>query len=395
MLLGHRSDLGRSDRDIPLLLRLAGALRSAPRRPSPGGARWRPHGSASRAPPSSSRDGVARGAGGPISGDVAAPPARLRASSATTGRWQPRVRRDDDPVGGRRSHATDVSDRVRDFWDGRRHARPSGPGAADYDPLARAAVVTSTKSSSSTADARHRTAAARRVVRTLAKFGMAINREITVNGESKEETIARRPHGVGPADQVLNRCVKRAANCSLPGPSAVLDVGEPEGGKRSKLKVVVENFQFVGWPQQWRRHGRRAAAVASAAAAAAVAAATKTGSAGKTTVVVVVAVRKARSTTATSRSDRAAPSARGLVRTTAALRMAAAIRIRGARPRCRPQRRFGSKGPCGRLRSRSPFASTTSACCPSAALSASCQPELPTVRWKIAGRPACCRQWSQ
>lgn len=80
----------------------------------------------------------------------------------------------------------------------------------------------------------------------LGKFGMAINRKYTVNGESKEETCFVDLTAWGRQAELLNQYVKKGSQLFVEGRLQFSTWESQEGGKRSKLEVVVENFQFVG-----------------------------------------------------------------------------------------------------------------------------------------------------
>ena len=80
----------------------------------------------------------------------------------------------------------------------------------------------------------------------LAKFGMAINRKYTVNGESKEETCFVDLTAWGKQAELLNQYVRKGSQLFVEGRLQYSTWESQEGGKRSKLEVVVENFQFVG-----------------------------------------------------------------------------------------------------------------------------------------------------
>lgn len=80
----------------------------------------------------------------------------------------------------------------------------------------------------------------------LAKFGMAINRKYTVNGESKEETCFVDLTAWGKQAELLNQYVRKGSQLMVEGRLQYSTWESQEGGKRSKLDVVVENFQFVG-----------------------------------------------------------------------------------------------------------------------------------------------------
>jgi single-strand DNA-binding protein len=80
----------------------------------------------------------------------------------------------------------------------------------------------------------------------LAKFGMAINRKYSVNGEQKESTCFVDLTAWGRQAEVLNQYVKKGSQLFVEGRLEYSTWESQEGGKRSKLEVVVENFQFVG-----------------------------------------------------------------------------------------------------------------------------------------------------
>jgi single-strand DNA-binding protein len=81
----------------------------------------------------------------------------------------------------------------------------------------------------------------------LAKFGMAINRKWkSESGEQKEETCFVDLTAWGRQAEVLNQYVKKGSQLFVQGRLQYSTWESQEGGKRSKLEVVVENFQFVG-----------------------------------------------------------------------------------------------------------------------------------------------------
>lgn len=80
----------------------------------------------------------------------------------------------------------------------------------------------------------------------LGKFGMAINRKYTVNGESKEEVCFVDLTAWGKTAELLNQYVRKGSQLFVEGRLQYSTWESQEGGKRSKLEVVVENFQFVG-----------------------------------------------------------------------------------------------------------------------------------------------------
>jgi single-strand DNA-binding protein len=81
----------------------------------------------------------------------------------------------------------------------------------------------------------------------LAKFGMAINRKWSQNGEQKESTCFVDLTAFGRQAEVLSQYVKKGSQLFVEGRLEYSTwEAKDGGGKRSKLDVVVENFQFVG-----------------------------------------------------------------------------------------------------------------------------------------------------
>ena len=80
----------------------------------------------------------------------------------------------------------------------------------------------------------------------LAKFGMAINRKWSQNGEQKESTCFVDLTAWGKQAELLSQYVKKGSQLFIEGRLEYSTWESQEGGKRSKLEVVVENFQFVG-----------------------------------------------------------------------------------------------------------------------------------------------------
>lgn len=80
----------------------------------------------------------------------------------------------------------------------------------------------------------------------LAKFGMAINRKWSQNGEQKESTCFVDLTAWGRQAEVLSQYVKKGSQLFVDGRLEYSTWEAEGGGKRSKLEVVVENFQFVG-----------------------------------------------------------------------------------------------------------------------------------------------------
>ena len=82
----------------------------------------------------------------------------------------------------------------------------------------------------------------------VAEFGLATNRKFrTANGEDREEVTFVDITAFGKQAEVINQYMTKGKPIFIEG-RLKLDQWEDKngGGKRSKLTVVVENFQFVG-----------------------------------------------------------------------------------------------------------------------------------------------------
>ena len=86
----------------------------------------------------------------------------------------------------------------------------------------------------------------------VAEFGIACNRKFrTAQGEDREEVTFVEVHAFGKQAEVINQYMNKGKPIFIEG-RLKLDQWEDKqgGGKRSKLYVVVENFQFVGGPRE-------------------------------------------------------------------------------------------------------------------------------------------------
>src|SRR4051812_4343391 len=82
----------------------------------------------------------------------------------------------------------------------------------------------------------------------VAEFGLACNRKFrTANGEDREEVTFVDVTAFGKQAEVLNQYMTKGKPIFIEG-RLKFDSWEDKqgGGKRSKLTVVIENFQFVG-----------------------------------------------------------------------------------------------------------------------------------------------------
>lgn len=80
----------------------------------------------------------------------------------------------------------------------------------------------------------------------IAKLGMAINRRFTQNGETKETTCFVDLTAFGRQAEILNQYVRKGSPLFVEGRLEYSTWESQEGQKRSKLEVVIENFQLLG-----------------------------------------------------------------------------------------------------------------------------------------------------
>ena len=78
-------------------------------------------------------------------------------------------------------------------------------------------------------------------------FGLAINRKFkTKDGETKEETTFVDCEAWGRTAETLNQYIGKGAPLFVIGRLKTDSWKDKDGSNRSKLKVVVEGFQFLG-----------------------------------------------------------------------------------------------------------------------------------------------------
>lgn len=88
----------------------------------------------------------------------------------------------------------------------------------------------------------------------IAKFGMAINRSFSTDGEKKESTCFVDLTAFGKQAEVLGQHLKKGSPLLVEGRLEFSSWDDKNGGgKRSKLDVVVENFQFLGGDREEQR----------------------------------------------------------------------------------------------------------------------------------------------
>ena len=80
----------------------------------------------------------------------------------------------------------------------------------------------------------------------VCNFGMAINRNFTDReGNRREETTFVDVESFGKQAETISRYMNKGRGIFVEG-RLKLDQWEKDGEKRSKMRVVLENFQFVG-----------------------------------------------------------------------------------------------------------------------------------------------------
>jgi len=82
----------------------------------------------------------------------------------------------------------------------------------------------------------------------ICKFGIAINRKWRdkSSGETREETCFVDCTAFGRTGEVINQYMGKGKPIFVEGRLNFRQWEAQDGGKRSKLDVVVENFQFIG-----------------------------------------------------------------------------------------------------------------------------------------------------
>ena len=92
----------------------------------------------------------------------------------------------------------------------------------------------------------------------IAKFGMAVNRRTTSqSGEQRESTCFVDLTAFGKTAELLNQYVRKGSPLFVEGRLEYSTWESQDGGKRSKLEVIVENFQFMGGRESGGGGGER------------------------------------------------------------------------------------------------------------------------------------------
>lgn len=82
---------------------------------------------------------------------------------------------------------------------------------------------------------------------SIAKLGMAINRKwSSQGGEQKESTCFVDMTAFGKQAELLSQYVGKGSPLFVEGRLEFSTWESQDGGKKSKLEVIIENFQFVG-----------------------------------------------------------------------------------------------------------------------------------------------------
>jgi single-strand DNA-binding protein len=80
----------------------------------------------------------------------------------------------------------------------------------------------------------------------VAKIGLAVNRRYTTaEGEKREEVTFVDCEAWGKTAEILSKYVSKGRPLLIEGRLKLDQWQDKEGNKKSKLKVVIENFQFV------------------------------------------------------------------------------------------------------------------------------------------------------
>lgn len=84
----------------------------------------------------------------------------------------------------------------------------------------------------------------------VAKIGIAVNRRFrTKDGENREEATFVDCEAWGRTAETMSKYLSKGSPVFLEGRLKLDQWQDKDGGNRSKLKVVVENFQFVDSPR--------------------------------------------------------------------------------------------------------------------------------------------------
>ncbi|MFH0946455.1 MAG: single-stranded DNA-binding protein [Planctomycetota bacterium] len=81
---------------------------------------------------------------------------------------------------------------------------------------------------------------------SVVQLGVAVNRQYTTNNEKREETTFVDIEAWGQQGELIHRYLKKGNPIYIEGRLKFDTWETKEGEKRSKLRVVLERFQFLG-----------------------------------------------------------------------------------------------------------------------------------------------------
>lgn len=81
---------------------------------------------------------------------------------------------------------------------------------------------------------------------SVVQLGVAVNRQYTVNNEKREETTFVDVEAWSQQGELIHRYLKKGSPIFIEGRLKFDTWETKEGEKRSKLRVVLERFQFLG-----------------------------------------------------------------------------------------------------------------------------------------------------
>ena len=80
---------------------------------------------------------------------------------------------------------------------------------------------------------------------SVANVGLAVNRQYRANDENREETTFVDCEAWGRTAEVMGQYLRKGRPVFIEGRLKLDQWQDRDGNNRSKLKVVIENFQFV------------------------------------------------------------------------------------------------------------------------------------------------------
>ncbi len=96
---------------------------------------------------------------------------------------------------------------------------------------------------------------------SVVQLGLATNRQYTTNGEKREEVTFVDVEAWGQQGELIHRYLKKGSPIFLEGRLKFDSWESKEGEKRSKLKVVLDRFQFLGGGRIIKKQSQQDAAL--------------------------------------------------------------------------------------------------------------------------------------